>query len=389
MIFNQISRAILQSGGPVVTSGGGGGTPAWLSGVSLNTWTRLTGVNVAAGQTGYSTPNGPKQFPFTEDGKPGIFAWSGGAACGSKIIHTGGGHTNYSGNEVLELDLSQDSPAWVCRRNPTANGSMVENAEHYSDGSPTSQHNYSQAWWDEVHNKYLTIGIGSGYGGNPANSWVVDGWDLTTYLYDNETGGASVTYPSSYGGFSHQTDLPACQDANGDVWIVGPNAGVVKYTMSTRTYASAGSSNWHYAGSGSAAACGYDTTRDRFIVFADDSSANKIFTVTGATSTTESSLTFTGANAALASDLGHSCWYIPTLDRYLFWTADSGDSNVYQIHPTTWAVTTYSVSGTPPPKSSSQGYDKAYHRFLHVPEYSIIVHYGHTTSDDLYFFRYA
>ena len=87
------------------------GAPAWFSALPDKTWTRVA-TGGAGGATIYEVkPSGT----FGGSINPGLFAFSG--ACvdqtrGELLVH-GGGHSDYSGNEVYALSLRASTPAWV------------------------------------------------------------------------------------------------------------------------------------------------------------------------------------------------------------------------------------------------------------------------------------
>ncbi|KAB2870864.1 MAG: hypothetical protein F9K36_14625, partial [Burkholderiaceae bacterium] len=67
----------------------------------------------------------------------------------------GGGHGDYSGNEVEMLDLAADNPRWIQLMEPTF---AVRDGPYYSDGKPTSRHNYFGSHVNEFDNRIMLFG---------------------------------------------------------------------------------------------------------------------------------------------------------------------------------------------------------------------------------------
>ncbi len=368
---------VADAGRPMRDAGAvdGGPLPAWLAGKPLNTWFALSGVTVASAQASFPRPQGPGG---DSDGKPGLFSWSSGAVAGKRIIHAGGGHTNYAGNEVVGIDLAQDAPQWVTLLAPSADADITyTGAAHYADDRPASRHSYWGEFYNPANNRLMFIGAGAFYGPAGGASWATDGFDLDTNTYD-----PSSTYPSGASlGWSGQPGVSQAQDAAGNVYTIIPNNVVVRWAAATATWSNVGASNFTSSGY---APMAYDSTRDRLLVMG--SSGAKFYSGLGGP-LTETTATFSGTQAAKAG-ANAQLFYVPALDRYLFWRFDPSDPTVYAIDANSLSVDAYEVAGTPPPKSNAGGFDAFFNRFCHVPDLKVVVFYGGSTSDDLAFFRY-
>lgn len=116
--------------------------PAWVSGLTLNEWTALSTVNaaadVAASDVGQYGNTGPRSV---------FVAWSGAAHVSGfgdhgSILHWGGGHNDYYGNEVYAFDL--DTLTWTRLTDPSTveDWSAVHSNGVLPDGNPRVPHTY-------------------------------------------------------------------------------------------------------------------------------------------------------------------------------------------------------------------------------------------------------
>lgn len=116
--------------------------PSWVSGLSLNTWTTLSNPNtftsVQASNQGQNGNTGPDAV---------FISWCGailasGLGTHGSMIHWGGGHTDYYGNEVYKMDLS--TLTWERMNEPSRAGSDISNSPYgiRADGTPAVPHTY-------------------------------------------------------------------------------------------------------------------------------------------------------------------------------------------------------------------------------------------------------
>lgn len=107
-----------------------------------------------------------------------MIAWSGAAfdIGGNRLLINGGGHADYAGNEVYELDLDTR----VMRRinapsHPVRDGCLAGNNSTYADGRPVSRHTYNHLAYIEDQDLMFLYG-GSrwrcGYFGS--DTWTFD-----------------------------------------------------------------------------------------------------------------------------------------------------------------------------------------------------------------------
>jgi hypothetical protein len=144
-------------------------SPTWHSGITQDTWGVLpnsdlnaSGVMAAAGASAV------------------VNKWGGGIVCtgglylgstfttGTFFVIWGGGHTDYSGNEVYAYGpLENNSPTWNILRNPTS--PVPTDVETDGSGNPSSRHTYNTIC-------YVNDGT---------RNWLVSMGSLFTYIASN------------------------------------------------------------------------------------------------------------------------------------------------------------------------------------------------------------
>jgi hypothetical protein len=123
-----------------------------------------------------------------------ISAWNGGAidTLRRDLIIWGGGHADYSGNEVYAFNFDPaDTLGYLeWRRKSLSSTADTDDNESYADGSPTSRHTYSSLEYDPVADR-LVCGLGGSLYDSGAFSNSCWSFDLT-----NETPSAAA--PSAW-----------------------------------------------------------------------------------------------------------------------------------------------------------------------------------------------
>ena len=103
--------------------------PVWMTGLAIGQWFAIPNTSISSADPA-TTPNG-NWGPQSK-----IFAWN------SVVVDTrtskvysvaGGGHQDYSGNEVDVLDLEVALPAWSQVLAPTPNSQLLDCQSYYAD----------------------------------------------------------------------------------------------------------------------------------------------------------------------------------------------------------------------------------------------------------------
>ncbi len=88
-------------------------------------------------------------------------AWSGGAydTQRDRLIVWGGGHTDYSGNELYVFDI--ETLTWTRLTDPTYD--VGGGAPYYNDGSPRSRHSYDYLQYLPTIDRFCSLGVSAIY----------------------------------------------------------------------------------------------------------------------------------------------------------------------------------------------------------------------------------
>jgi hypothetical protein len=246
-----------------------------------------------------------------------IDAWNGLAAdtrTNRLYSAANGGHSDYSGNEVVELDLSGDTAAWRMLRAPTPTASIVASDytkgvynDYYLDGRPASTHTYYALQFIASRNAIFKFGAGSMWGTGNESNWKTDAFSLASNDWHS-----AGTWPdaSQRGG---TIGAPVCKNPYTEEVYVATPAGLKRFDPASGTYASL--ATWPDNSTAVyARACAVDPVRNRVVFFGD----------------------------AYRMPTG-GLRYEAKIGRFLLKTAAS--DKVYQIDPQTLAVAQVGTSG--------------------------------------------
>jgi hypothetical protein len=336
------------------TEGGGGGAyPAWREAMTTNyVWHQLVGTDLLSAMTGYASPGGT--------GKNGVTAY-----CGAVVRHAdsifmtvaNGGHGDYAGNEVIEIDLSQDVPVAEVTRTPSIEADVNYGLPYTDDDKPSSRHTYWNNQYDQIEDKVWLLGSPAMYGSGNESEDHVDSWDWTTKQYSG-----AGTY-SDLGSAFNTPSSPVCADSDSNVWLLNDSSGTLyKWTRATRSVASVAS--WSVADTYTPML--YDPVRNRLVLFRPGSNGR----VWNIGSSSSGNVTWGGAQSAKV-DTYTSVIYDEVNDKYLLMPWNE-NNNVYQIDPSTFACTSLSLSGDAPPAARADGHDYLYGRFFYLPELGVV-----------------
>jgi hypothetical protein len=323
--------------------------PAWRRTMAQWQWKELSGSSMSV------TAAQPTVTPAGASGPASrINTWTGLAcdpASGRLWSAANGGHGDYAGNEVVYMDLWQDSPTWAIIRQPTPAAQVTANTAFYSDGRPTSGHNYFSAFYVPAQNRVFRFGSGFRWSDGSSSD--------ATYAFNVASGdwdgaGTDQNTNPAWAAAGSLTKGGHGQDAyTGDVYFVGSAAGgsfrrfnALAGTFST--LASVPGVNNDYA---SQRAFAYDHNRGRLMVMGDAYSATtggRLWTNNGGTGTWS---TFSFSSSAMAGANGFGADYDPALDRVVVKTNTGAE--VLLVNPATFAITAQATTGGTPPNPVS------------------------------------
>ena len=302
--------------------------PAWLQG-PLNAWFAIPGT-VHAGSA--AAPGDDPTDAFASSNRRLSYSGMGLRNC-EIILAAGGGHQDYSGNEVTSLDLSQDAPAWVLRSAASPASAISMDVPYYADGKPSPRHTYWSTIWSEQHNRlmlhYTRFVWGKGVSFDNSN-----GFNLDTNTWDPQgTWGKGFT-----GG---------CADAQGNVYAMGIGYfSLNKWTSATGVWSTVAT----YAEAINVNPVVFDPTRGHLFALAwgdgqGDGTGLNAIKISGNTKTV---ISF-NASAALTqfksdAPIYSAMEYDPVNDQYLFYEGAAGRTGrVYVVKPNNTAVWDLSI----------------------------------------------
>ena len=343
--------------------------PLWRKGMAVGEWKQIPNSALA------SAPMLVKTYPGLGYGPQSkVTAWNGFAIDtrdGSIYSAANGGHTDYAGNEVNRIKLTDDVPRWTEPRSATPASQVRENGTHYADGRPTSRHTCYGTTVNQVRNRVMILG-GSRWG-NGYMLGTVDGFNLGTNDWD-----PARTYPDETTELG-STPCPAVTEnkATGDLYMFA-SWKVMRWSNSTNQWSTVVGNASVY---GQYAASAMDTKRNRVLLVGGNANDHGIYNV--ATNTTQT-ITLTGTYASALSGDGNGMVYDPLQDAFLLRKGGSGNT-VYRINASTFAVDVMTTTNGTSVPATTNG---VWSRFLYVPQLKGVV-YAPTYDGNLWFLRTA
>lgn len=343
--------------------------PAWRQGVAVGEWRQIPGTALS------SAPIAVPTYPGLGNTGPNskVVAWTGFSidTRDSSIYSTAnGGHSDYAGNEVNRIRLSDNAPAWTEPRASTTASQVSVNSTHYADGRPTSRHTYYGSVFNESRGRAMILG-GARYGdGYMAATF--DGFNLTNNDWDS-----ARTYPDVPSDFTNMQGAAVTLDKKtGNVYVFA-NFNVLRWNNSSNSWSRLLTSTSIY---GQYAATAMDTKRNRVLVVGGNVNDRGLY---DATANTVQSVSFTGSSAGvMTGDTGNGLVYDAVLDVFLLRKADAGGT-IYRINPQTFAVDVLpTTAGDQVPSAPNA----VWTRFLQVPNLKGVVYFP-TYAGNAWFLR--
>lgn len=129
----------------------------------------------------------PSPLPYGYSGIASVMnAWSGGAydSKRDRLIVWGGGHMDYSGNEVYAFDIT--TLKWSRVTEPSADVGGVETSGVYPDGHPRARHTYNSIQYLPAIDRFCVFGAGALYPSGQTGSARTDCLDFATGLWERK-----------------------------------------------------------------------------------------------------------------------------------------------------------------------------------------------------------
>lgn len=347
------------------------GLPSWLAAGAVNEW-----LQVPNGQPSTASGLAPAVAGSMGTQSGMVNAWGGAFADGSKFFIHGGGHSDYGGNEIGAIDLSQESPAWdlLIERTPIAD--LLGGSNYYADGRPTSRHTYYAMAVATVGGikRFLRFNawMGFAFNGTPVGGAAdvrtvdVDGFRLDTNAWEPAAFGPVDAITGSETGFAQDP-------STGDCYCWPTNSSIQKYTVATdscATVAVLGGSE------GQGGACAVDAVAGKLYRFAGRAAARcNSWSLSGGSKVTE---TFTGPAASTLNALtgDNHGWGLAhdTLRNVVYLMTTS--AVLYRVRLSDLYAEQVSTTGSTPGAPSAG----CWGRLKYLPELDAIVYLASWTS---------
>ena len=316
-------------------------------------------------------------------------AWGGGAYDSDRdqLIVWGGGHGDYSGNEVYAFGpLADGNPSWARLTDPTL--PPAENTSHGVDGRPVSRHTYNLLdYMPAPHNKMVSCAVGSQY----SNGYSNVGFDFFDFqaLANGEE-------PWSMGPNPPQTQYAleafcVYNPATDSVWFhdkVTNQSRLMEYDPSTNSWSSYATSNFD-----DRQTAAIDPTRN-ILVSVGDGGETRVWDLNNPAA--NSFVVSSSGPQAIENAKAPGFEYDPVNNNFVGW---SGGSSIYSLTPPSnlksgtwvWSEIPLDPSNTVTPTDaagqSQVGYvTGTYGRFRYVPSAHGLV-LVNATDENVYFFK--
>jgi hypothetical protein len=359
--------------------------PAWRQGMSPFSWRQLPTTSLQE-LAPMPSLEGVDANGLPMLGGPGgrIDAWNGLAAdplTNRLYSAANGGHADWAGNDVYELDLSQDTPTWVMLRGPTDASLIFRGdynfgvySDYYLDGRPGSTHSYFALQFLPTRGAVFRFGCGSLYGtGNEGNN------KIDSFVISTNDWSPAGTYPDLTPTRTDPNGLSICKTSNDDVYVAGAD-NLRKFVASTgEVEVLSGYPQNHTAMKTSG--CVVDEARQVVVFFGDAyrppdggllySISNDAFTeidFTGAATNSTTSWVY----AYGFHDLGY--------DQYFLKTNAPGE--LVQVNPDTFEATLVATTGGEAQLAATNG---VLTRFQHLPALGGYAYYPPRREETVWF----
>lgn len=275
-----------------------------------------------------------------------VSAWGGGTVDSkrNRLIVWGGGHSDYSGNDVYALDLPSMSIKRIVDPSPVTSQSNCTSA--LPDGTPVSRHTYD----------------GLAYVAHADAMFAVDGsmapcgyLDTATWAYDFSAGKWTQKTTSSP---AQSFDTLAVYDAATKNVYVKDNDNFFAYSLDANKYTQLNTVTQHIDYHLSAA---IDSKRRKFVMIGDGVQVIDLATNQMTTMST------TNAPGFVTSRSSPGIAYDPVADRIVAW---NGGGNVYALNMDTGAWTQVATNAGPTAPAQGNG---TFGRWGYVPQYGVFV----------------
>lgn len=366
------------------TSSGRPDIPRWAARLSAGQWYEIP--DTAPSRIG-------RPFPDQRGRQASRLAYSGSTLrrSGSYLFIFGGGHADYSGNEIHAIKLNAEQPTWELLSPATPFSqipwkSRERGKSHYADGRPASRHTYWQPIFvDSMDRMFLFLSMV--VWGNSSGSFKnVDAFRFSDRAWDpKDTWAPPPVFPPAATG-PWAVKHPDTEDV-----YIAIYSSVLKWTRST------GEWSFHIRGASwehDRGIAAIDPVRQRILKLGSWNRGHVVvpYFIPLDEHDTMTFINLTGSHANVIAStstgtVGQAGFvYNPELDKFMYYPDDGA---IYTIDPVTWHMVRYPVTGNVPPagiRYSAENGSGIYGRFQYVPELRGVV-YMPTWTKNLFFLK--
>ena len=275
-----------------------------------------------------------------------IYAWSGGTVdtARNRLLVWGGGHSDYSGNEMYALDLSTLSIKRIVE--PSAVTSQSHCTSALPDGSPTSRHTYDGITYIAHADRMFEVNgslapCGNGDLATWTRSFTTNTWQQMLAVSPTLTFGTMAVY-----------------DAATKLVYVKDMTNFFSYSLESNKYTKLNSADQNVDYHLSAA---IDSKRRKFVMIGNG------VQVVDLTTNQMTTMSTTKAPAFVTSQQSPGVAYDPVADRIVAW---HGGGAVYALNMDTGVWTQVATNAGPTAAAPPQG---TFGRWGYVPQYRVFV----------------
>jgi len=328
----------------------------------------------------YQVPNSKLQDKFPNPIPPGngpemiMTGWSGGAydSKRDRLIVWGGGHADYSGNEIYVFDVN--TLVWQRLTNPSADVGGNEISGYYPDGQPRSRHTYADLQYlGPPFDRFCAFGGASLY---PASSVVPN---VDCFNFDTVQWSRYRDKPQPGNGYG---ECSAYDPVRGHGWSHGVASGsrLREFDPIANTWTLRGELG--SAGDVYLASAEIDPVRRRFIAIGGAFGLAVSWNIDAPGTLTRTNLATTGATS-IQNEESFGLTYDSASDRFVAW---NGGADVYVLNLDTLVWSRVSPAATNQVIPTAANRNGTFGRFRYMPSKNAFI-VVNQTYEDVYIYK--
>jgi len=325
----------------------------------------------------YEIPNTTLEDAFPNPAPPGVIgpkgvvrAWNGGAfdASRERMILWGGGHNDYSGNEIYVFDINAAVPKWERLTEPSMNVGGDESSGVYPDGLPRSRHTYNYVEYIESIDEYCAFGASGTYPSSQISVSLMQCFNFQTHEWNS---GVKQNVPTG-----NKRGFAIYDVAKGNVWYrPATQRGLYKYDAIEDQWSQKLGSSQNMKIYATPA---IDTVRNQLVAVGNDQ-----FLLWDLNNPGNATMPSRSGNATIEKTGAPGFQYDNKIDKFVGW---QGGSDVYTLDPVTWNWVKESPAASnsvTPPAAIPTG---TYGRFRYIVSKNVYMLYN-DYNQNVYFYK--